>query len=70
MDEFYKSFGTNLRRLRIEQNLSAGALSRLSGVTISTINNAETHRVLPMLYSAKMLADALGVGLDDMLKGE
>jgi transcriptional regulator with XRE-family HTH domain len=68
MDEYFKSFGNNLKAMRTEKKLTLAELSRQSGVGLTAISNYESLRVLPTLYNAKMIATALGVGLDDMLK--
>lgn len=67
MENYRKVYGINLRALRKSKGWTIGALAYISGVSATTINNAELSRVMPMLYSAMLIADALGVGIDSML---
>jgi transcriptional regulator with XRE-family HTH domain len=59
--------GAGLRRVRQERRLSQADLARLAGVSPSAISQAEAgHRGLA-LDTLLTLAEALGVGLDDLL---
>lgn len=59
--------GEGLRRIRQERNLSQADLARLAGISPSAISQAESgHRGLA-LDTLLTLAEALGVGLDDLL---
>ena len=59
--------GAGLRRVRSERRLSQADLARLAGVSPSAISQAEAgHRGLA-LDTLLTLAEALGVGLDDLL---
>lgn len=55
----------NLKQLRAVHGISASALSRLSGVSLRTIQDAEARGDC-RLSTAYALAAALGVSLDDM----
>jgi transcriptional regulator with XRE-family HTH domain len=68
MDEYFKSFGNNLKAMRTEKKMTLAELSRQSGVGLTAISNYEALRVLPTLYNAKMIADAFGITVDEMLK--
>lgn len=57
--------GTNLRYIRLEKGLSVPALSRLSNVPIRTIEDIE-KRGDCKVSTAKLLADALEVSLDEL----
>lgn len=54
----------NLRNIRLEQGLSVPALSRLSNVSIRTIQDIEARGDC-RVSTAKILADALGVTMDE-----
>jgi transcriptional regulator with XRE-family HTH domain len=59
--------GAGLRRIREERRLSQADLARLAGVSPSAISQAEAgHRGLA-LDTLLTLAEALGIGLDDLL---
>ncbi len=59
--------GAGLRRVRQERRLSQADLARLAGVSPSAISQAEAgHRGLA-LDTLLTLAEALGVGLDELL---
>lgn len=59
----------NLRKIRMEQGLSVPKLAELSGVprrTIQEIENRDDCRV----STAKQLAKALGITLDELCRDE
>ncbi len=59
----------NLRKIRLEQGLSVPKLVELSGVprrTIQEIENRDDCRI----STAILLADALGVSLDELCRPE
>ena len=59
--------GAGLRRIREERRLSQADLARLAGVSPSAISQAEAgHRGLAV-ETLLTLAEALGIGLDDLL---
>lgn len=54
----------NLRNIRLKQGLSVPALSRLSNVSIRTIQDIESRGDC-RVSTAKILAAALGVTMDE-----
>jgi transcriptional regulator with XRE-family HTH domain len=58
-----------LKQIRVEKGLSVPALSKLSGVPIRTIEDIE-RRGDCRLSTAKVLATALGVTLDELAADE
>ena len=68
MENAFKVFGTNLRRIRLEKGLTQTALSKITGITINSFSSWETFRQYPHEYAAKKVADALGVTLEEMMK--
>jgi transcriptional regulator with XRE-family HTH domain len=65
-----ETFGAVLRRLREARGLSRNRLGLLAGLTGQAIGALEDGRNRPMYATAARLADALGVGLDDLPAGE
>lgn len=57
----------NLKRIREEKGISQPELSRMSGVSQSMIAQAERGTKALTLITAKILVDALGCKLDDLL---
>ncbi len=79
-DAASQAFGKNVRRLRDEQGLSIEALagkimthSRADGtptpMDAKSLGEVERGWYSPTLGLAKKIADALGVGLDDLVRG-
>lgn len=60
--------GVRLRRARKEAGIaSQGELSRLSGVSRSYITEIEKGEKQPSMRVAIILADTIGVGLDELV---
>ncbi len=55
------TFGTNVRRTRVEQGLTQSELSSISGIRRQLIVSIELGRIDMRLSNVKSLADALGV---------
>ena len=60
------SFGKNLKRLRIERNLSQADIAQAVGVYQSMISAVETGERRPSLQLAFSIASFLGVTLDEL----
>lgn len=60
------SFAQRLRRAREKQNLSAYALSVKAGMLPHLVAKLETRDADPRLSTARKLADALGISLDEL----
>jgi len=65
--EAVNTVAANLRRLRAERGVSTVALARDSGVARATLAQLETGRGNPTLETLYALANALGVGLADVI---
>jgi transcriptional regulator with XRE-family HTH domain len=59
-EKFIKSFGENVRRLRIESGLSQEELANLTDLELSQINRIELGKVNTSISHVKVIADALG----------
>jgi transcriptional regulator with XRE-family HTH domain len=61
-----EAMGQQLKKLRAAAGLSQSQLARAAGVPVATLKNWEQGRRQPLLGAACKLADALGVGLDEL----
>ena len=68
MENAFKTFGTNLRRIRLAKGMTQAELCNAAGISIDTASKLETLRTFPRQYTAQIIADALGVTLDEMMK--
>lgn len=68
MNQLVSAFGANLRRLRIERNMSQKDIADAAGVQQAMISNIETGDRLPSLPLALAIAAHLGVTLDELSK--
>ncbi len=62
-----KSIGTEIRRHRLEHELSARELARRAGVATSTVTHAERHEHVPHLENLRKIASALNIAVRDLL---
>ena len=66
-----RRFAKRLRQKRHEQDLTVrGLASRVPGMSMNLISATETGRTTPTLISALLICEALGVTLEEMLRGE
>lgn len=64
-------FGKNIRRIREAKEIGVNKLSRLSGVNASYISALERdEKNNPSVNILEKLASALGVSVDDIMRGE
>lgn len=59
--------GTELKKLRIERNMSQADLSKLTGIPQTSISDVENNRYIPKITTCLELANALGVDLKRLL---
>lgn len=62
-------FGTNLKRIRIEQNLSQGELAEKLGMHASHISRYENNQTAPSIDVLRKMSDALHVSTDELIYG-
>jgi len=60
-------FAETLKSLRISAGLSQGALAERCGLATSAISMIESGAREPMLSTAEMISEALGVSVSEML---
>ena len=66
---YLKGFGANVRRARLSRNVSQEALSLYTGLHRTEIGKVEQGIVEPRLTTLVILADTLGVTLDELVAG-
>jgi transcriptional regulator with XRE-family HTH domain len=67
--ESKEGFGTRLRQLRKQKNLSQTELGELAGVHYTHISRYERNASMPNSETLRGLADALGVSTDYLMEG-
>ena len=63
-----KKLGANMKKIRLERQMSQGDICRKLGVDRSYISNVENGNKNPTLSTIAKLAKALGVSIDELLK--
>lgn len=63
-----KSFGARLRELRLASGLSQEALAERCGVGQGRISQWESGTNAPLITQTVKLAEALGVGIEELVK--
>ena len=62
--------GATLQRMRLARNLTLDDLSRAAGVSKSMLSQIEREKTNPTIAVAWRLANALGVGIGELLESE
>jgi transcriptional regulator with XRE-family HTH domain len=63
------TIGKNMKRLRAEQGISQDRLSKLANLSLNTIVTVESGaNKNPTIETLTKIADALGVGVDDLIQ--
>lgn len=63
------SIAKNIKKHRAKLDISQDKLSKLAGITLHTITKIESGATPdPRIKTVKKIADALGVGIDDLMK--
>ena len=56
-----------MHNARLRARMSQDKLAKMSGVSATTIGCAETDKVVPHIDIVELLADALGVSIDEYI---
>lgn len=64
---YLEGFGDNVRRIRLARNTSQEMVSHRTGLHRTEIGKVEMGTVEPRLTTVVILADALGVSLDELV---
>lgn len=68
MKESAKKLGENMKRIRLEKDMSQGDICRKLEVDRAFISNIESGNKNPTLATITKIAGALGVSIDELLK--
>ena len=68
--EFTERFGAAIKRWRSRLRMSGKEFGEFVGISENTIYNYECGRCMPQLYTAMLIAEKLGISLDDLLRGD
>jgi transcriptional regulator with XRE-family HTH domain len=69
MSKNKSSIGENIRKYRLKKEMSQDRLSKLADVAFHTIVKIESGDTPnPTIETVRKIADALGVGIDDLMK--
>lgn len=68
--DFTKRFARAITRWRKRLGMTAQEFADFVGTSENTIYNYERGRCMPQLYTAMLIAEKLGVSLDDLLRGD
>jgi transcriptional regulator with XRE-family HTH domain len=69
MSKEMSSIAKNIKRYRAKLGISQDKLSKLAGITLHTITKIESGATPdPRIKTIKKIADALDVGIDDLIK--
>ena len=60
--------GQNIKKIRTKKKMSQGDIARALGVDRGYISNIENGKKNPTLTTLQKIANALGVGVDGLLK--
>ena len=60
------SIGGNIKKYRMELNLTQNELAEISGVPQPTISQYERNLFIPTITSAWLIADALHISVDQL----
>lgn len=63
----YRALGAKIKEYRKKENITQEQLAELADISLSHMSNVETASASVSLPALKLIADALGVTLDDLL---
>jgi len=70
MSKKLSTISKNIKKYRLKKGISQDKLSKLAGVALYTITKIESGATPdPRIETVQKIANALSVGVDDLLKG-
>ncbi len=67
-EEFYKTIGQRIRKIRIKAGITQERLASMAGLSTTSINSIENGQSMIWLVSFAKIAEALDVSPDDILR--
>ena len=68
--EFLRRFALAIQRWRFRLDMDVKEFADFVGTSKRTIHYYERGRCMPQLYTAMLIAEKLGISLDDLLRGD
>lgn len=68
-EKISKTFGKNLRRLRLERGIKTSELASRCEIERHHVNRYENGAINPTIYALIKMAKALDVSIEELLKG-
>jgi len=69
MSKEMPTIAKNIKKYRAKLGISQDKLSKLAGITLHTITKIESGATPdPRIETAKKIADALGISIDDLMR--
>lgn len=69
MSKEMPTIAKNIKKYRTKLGISQDKLSKLAGITLPTITKIESRATPdPRIETAKKIADALGISIDDLMR--
>jgi DNA-binding XRE family transcriptional regulator len=68
--EFTSKFASAITRWRKRLDMTAAEFAAFIGISENTVYNYESARSMPQLYTAMLIAERLGVSIDEFLSGK
>lgn len=65
---YQKKFGENVKRIRLERQLTQERLAYSAGLTVFTVSQVELGKLRPLLSTIYQLAKALNVSVSELTK--
>lgn len=62
----YKALGAKIKEYRKKENITQEQLAEMADISLSHMSNVETASVSVSLPALKLIADALGVTIDEL----
>lgn len=68
MKDEAEKLGKNLKRIRTKKGITQADIARSLGVSRGFVSNLENGKTNPTLATISKIADAIGVGIEELLK--
>ena len=65
-----KSVSAKIKEFKNKEKMTYRDMGEITGISLYTIRNWREQQCLPDLYNAYLLSDAMGMSLDELIRGE